>query len=217
MSPTQSATFSGGTASVGGQLYDTWWVVNNGAIPTTTHPAYPSLGQQPPDVTWRCKECHGWDYMGVDGAYGTGSHFTGIGGVFQGRGQSSLVLGNQIKSGPDHDFGMVLSDQDISHLVAFIQQGTIDMNQSIEFGTRQALGDSENGRLVWARTCGDLLCHGDDGLANPADVPAEARDNPWETLHKIRWGHPGSDMPSQVVEGLTTQEQVDVLTYAQTL
>jgi len=23
--------------------------------------------------TWRCKECHGWDYMGVDGAYGSGS------------------------------------------------------------------------------------------------------------------------------------------------
>ena len=23
--------------------------------------------------TWRCKECHGWDYMGVDGAYAGGS------------------------------------------------------------------------------------------------------------------------------------------------
>ena len=31
--------------------------------------------------TWRCKECHGWDYAGKDGAYGSGDHRTGIVGV----------------------------------------------------------------------------------------------------------------------------------------
>ena len=29
-------------------------------------------------MTWRCKECHGWDYRGAPGAYSIGSDFTGI-------------------------------------------------------------------------------------------------------------------------------------------
>ena len=32
-------------------------------------------------ATWRCKECHGWDYMGVDGQYGHGPHKTGFPGI----------------------------------------------------------------------------------------------------------------------------------------
>ena len=66
----------------GGILYDKWWVVNHGSEPTGEHPLYPPAGQQSGSTTFRCKECHGWDYKGVDGAYGSGSHFTGIGGVF---------------------------------------------------------------------------------------------------------------------------------------
>ena len=31
--------------------------------------------------TWRCVECHGWDYKGVSGAYAAGSHLTGFPGV----------------------------------------------------------------------------------------------------------------------------------------
>ena len=44
-----------------------------------------------------------------------------------------------------------------------------------------------------------------------------ARDNPWETLHKTRFGHPGSSMPSAIENGLSTDDQVDILTYCQTL
>ncbi len=42
-------------------------------------------------------------------------------------------------------------------------------------------------------------------------------DNPQETLHKIRWGHPGTAMPSMVDVGLTDQQIGDILAYAQTL
>ncbi|MDK1024073.1 MAG: hypothetical protein QGD92_07565 [Gammaproteobacteria bacterium] len=28
-----------------------------------------------------CKECHAWDYRGVEGAYGSGEHYTGIKGI----------------------------------------------------------------------------------------------------------------------------------------
>ena len=50
-----------------------------------------------------------------------------------------------------------------------------------------------------------------------AGVSAIANDNPWETLHKIRFGHPGSEMPSSVESGWSTQDGADVLGYAQTL
>ena len=44
----------------------------------------PGGGQEEGSSTWRCKECHGWDYKGKDGAYAKGSHYsgtTGVGGV----------------------------------------------------------------------------------------------------------------------------------------
>ena len=52
----------------GGQLYDKWWAVLGHDKPKQTHPAYPAEGKQKGDSTWRCKECHGWDYRGADGA-----------------------------------------------------------------------------------------------------------------------------------------------------
>jgi len=54
----------------GGQLYDDWMAV-------LEH----SIGKKKGKTTWRCKECHGWDYMGEDGAYGKGGHYTGIKGL----------------------------------------------------------------------------------------------------------------------------------------
>jgi thiosulfate dehydrogenase len=33
------------------------------------------------NTTWRCKSCHGWDNLGKDGAYASGSYKTGIMGV----------------------------------------------------------------------------------------------------------------------------------------
>ena len=38
--------------------------------PKGTHPAYLAIGKQKGKSTWRCKVCHGWDYMGEDCAYG---------------------------------------------------------------------------------------------------------------------------------------------------
>jgi thiosulfate dehydrogenase len=200
--------------SAGALLYDNWWVAKGSAAPTTTHPAYPSTGQSGSD-TWRCKECHGWDYQGAEGAYATGSHFTGIPGVFGARVDSSETIGNQIKSGANHDFSAVLSDQEIGNLVAFIKEGTINMNDHINFSNKTAMGNATTGQALWSQNC--EACHGADGRGTSADVGALAADNPWEVLHKIRWGHPGTSMPSMVVNGLTTQQQVDILAYAQTL
>jgi thiosulfate dehydrogenase len=95
----QPARFVLADAVRGGKLYDRWWVVNGVPEPTGDHPLYPNNGQQSGSVTYRCKECHGWDYKGLDGAYGSGSHFTGILGVF-GTALSPQIIFDLLKADP---------------------------------------------------------------------------------------------------------------------
>ena len=74
----------------GGRLYDKWWkVASNATAPVTNHAKWPASNTTITGAdTWRCKECHGWDYQGVDGKYGyadltdptTGKHYSGIRG-----------------------------------------------------------------------------------------------------------------------------------------
>ena len=67
----------------GGQLYDKWYKLIDVDAPKKSHPAYPSDKKyaKKPEANWRCKECHGWDYKGAAGVYGSGSHYTGFGGL----------------------------------------------------------------------------------------------------------------------------------------
>ncbi len=68
--------------SAGGRLYDNWMTALGVEGPNSTHPAWPSSNNKKTgNVTWRCKSCHGWDYLGANGNYGSGSYLTGIGGV----------------------------------------------------------------------------------------------------------------------------------------
>jgi thiosulfate dehydrogenase len=52
---------------------------------------------------------------------------------------------------------------------------------------------------------------------NPQYVGTIAVENPWEFLHKIRFGHPGSPMPSMDLLGYSAQSAADLGAYAATL
>jgi len=107
----------------GGQLYDTWWAVvaeaeedehshdeheDAAGAPEGDHPlwATQTTNERSGPDTWRCKECHGWDYKGADGAYGSGSHFTGFPGVFgsKDKDQAEILAAMHGSTNPDHDF-----------------------------------------------------------------------------------------------------------------
>lgn len=202
----------------GGLLYDKWWAVNGQPEPSGNHALYPATGSQTGSTTWRCKECHGWDYKGKDGAYATGSsHFTGINGIFDARNKTVGEIYNAIARK-----NMPLSDQDILDLTKFIKESLIDMDKYIIFSGAQsktATGNVSNGNTLYTGgLAGCSGCHGADGLALGGETVGElASDVPWELLHKIRFGHPGSAMPSMIENGLTLEEMVDILTYGQTL
>ncbi|MEE9463942.1 MAG: hypothetical protein V3W14_00020, partial [Candidatus Neomarinimicrobiota bacterium] len=178
--------------------------------------------------TWRCKECHGWDYQGAAGAYGSGSHYTGFAGVYASRDDAKAVF-DQLNSGTDHDFGAVMDMDDILNLTAFITEELIDVSLYINLTTKASNGDATAGKVLYESTDastggGCITCHGADGTTlnfgtadDPEYLGGLANGNPWETLHKIRFGHPGSLMPSTVAKSLTVDDANDILAFAQSL
>jgi len=212
---------------LGGQMYDKWWVAANVAEPVGDHPLYPAIGQKSGSTTWRCKECHGWDYKGVNGAYGSGSHFTGIGGVF-GSTMNAEDMFDLIKDDTapfGHGYGNAgLSDENIEKIVEFVQVGTVDTDLFIDTNN-EFIGDSAHGRWGYMGAGGYYTCascHGEDGTelnfgdeANPVYVHDVANSNPWELLHKIRIGQPGTTMTSWLLVDGEDQGAADVGKYLQ--
>ena len=204
----------------GAVLYDSWYKVIKVDPPKETHPAYAKTkGKQKGSGTWRCKECHGWDYQGKDGAYSKGSHFSGIAGIRAAAGKSAAAIVTSLK-GPDHALGGRIMDADLNAIAAFVLQGQLVVDEVIDRGSKKAKGDAARGARVYTTVCGK--CHGVDGKKinfgdekEPEYVGTVAADNPWETLHKIRFGQPDKEMPALIA--FPVQVQVDVLAYAQTL
>ena len=210
----------------GALLYDNWPEVKKVNI-NSHHPLYPKKGGREPAATWRCKECHGWDYQGKNGRYGKDSIYkTGINGIYDARemGPEDLFFAITDES-KNHDFAKFirLSVYDIWSLVKFIGEGLIDINSALN-AEGMVNGNPEKGRILYARYCVD--CHGTDGnkisfrekREGIHGIGWEANADPEETLHKIRWGHPGSDMPSMIIdENLSDRQTIDILSFCQTL
>lgn len=214
----------------GGLLWDRWWSVNHTPEPSGVHPLYPPAGPQGGSTTYRCVECHGWDYRGAAGAYASGSHHTGIKGVF-GSTMSAGAMFDLIKFDvPPYGHGYAalgLNDYDIRDLVAFLQTQLVDTSAYID-SNGVFRGDAEWGQVHYELEGGAnercIDCHGFDGtLRNFAGVPfpawvgSVADAEPARLLHKIRFGEPGAPMPSWLASGHTTQQAADIGRYAQSL
>jgi mono/diheme cytochrome c family protein len=217
----------------GGLLYDQWWSVpgaKSSAPPSGDNPGYAmTTGTQTGSVTFRCKECHGWDYKGAAGAYASGSHVTGSPGILGQQSASPETLFAAIQGGVPgtamSGYGAHLSDSDTWDLVKFVREGVVDTTTLIDAATRAPVGaDAAAGSARYAGTCALAACHGTQGNAlnfGTADAPEYvgtiAVGNPWEFLHKVRVGHPGSAMPSSIASGWSTTDVLDVLAHARVL
>ena len=200
----------------GGRLYDNWYKETKTSPPTTPHPAYPADGKfaQDPAANWRCKECHGWDYLGRDGVFSEGEHFTGTKGIRGMAGADPARIVAVLKA-DFHSFEGLMDDYDFQDLANFISLGQIDMDKYIDRETRKAKGDNKKEESFYTTVCAG--CHGRNGLNVRAVPPLGkfARKNPWEALHKIVNGHPAGNMPA--LRKLDMQTLVDILAYLQTL
>jgi mono/diheme cytochrome c family protein len=215
----------------GGQLYDKFWKISEAGEPKDTHPLWAQRPDQTSNKrvaadTWRCKECHAWDYRGVDGAYAQGSHRTGFAGVF---GTSASEADLTASLADAHGYRKAgLSDLDLQSLVLFLRQGLVDTTKWID-DNGAFRGDAAKGKALYMKGVGGNkscnACHGLDGLRPPKGAPADfgdfvglvANKNPWEFLHKVRFGHPASKMPAAVKGSGTMQDIADLAAFAQSL
>jgi thiosulfate dehydrogenase len=224
--PTEAPSVPSGSISEGGRLYDKWWSESNVAAPSGDQPLWASqtTNTRSGSDTWRCKECHGWDYMGAEGAYSSGSHFTGFTGVLESQELSAGELLAWLNGTTDakHDFS-AMGDAAIESLVLFLSEGLTDVSPYIDPETKLAIGgDIGNGEVLYTATC--TACHGVDGTLinfgdaeDPEYVGTIAIDNPWEFIHKVRFGQPGAAMPSAFDSGWSLQDIIDLLTFSQGL
>ncbi|MGB7292258.1 MAG: c-type cytochrome [Thermodesulfobacteriota bacterium] len=240
----------------GGLLYDQYWTVTGGEEPDDTNPTYPSETNAmvfPPDgrmgsQTWRCKECHGWDYLGNEGLYAfPNSHWTDIEGLLQvadnlrllESGNSDLAPFAQENGEltPEELFDIIkfgipglmtgyegqLSDDDIWDLVRFLKLGLIDDRDLVVYDTEGKIDvippvDLENGASLFNSVC--ALCHGVDGEGLEAfgtegvSLHDLVEENPVEFIHKVRFGNPGTAMPSAINNGWSLDDIKDVVAYA---
>ena len=124
--------------SRGGQLYDNWWKTTTTTVkPVDNHPLWSqqNVNKRKGYSTYRCKECHGWDYKGKDGAYAKGSHYTGFSGVYEASQKKSVQeLEGALKgsTNKEHDFSRYLSKEDISDLALFLKKGLINTDRYLD-------------------------------------------------------------------------------------
>ncbi|MBF0380006.1 MAG: c-type cytochrome [Magnetococcales bacterium] len=211
----------------GGKLYDNWLAF----VPKEkqhliskvrkSHPSYPKNSKQNGITTWRCKECHGWDYKGVSGAYKTGSHYTGIIGIDKYTGRKTDEVMQILRDSTHKISGDMISQENAKSLAAFVIAGQVEMDDYFKPGTSKIDGNANRGKPFFQTLCSS--CHGLDGRLINFSVKINeyeflgsiGKKNVWELIHKIRNGQPDEKMIS--LRALTLQQQKDIVAYIQTL
>lgn len=206
-----------GAIARGGRLYDNWFAELKLEKPQSTHPAWPASNTKQKDApTWRCKNCHGWDYMGRDGAYKTGSYETGIVGVRR-LANSDVGQIEAIIRDKTHALADILDQQAIKALALFVSRGQVDNDAMIDRASKRPKGgDTSRGKGYYDTLC--TGCHGADGTLPdemPESLGSVAQRNPWEALHKIMNGQAREPMPA--LRALDQQIVADVLSYVASL
>ncbi|OIP82855.1 MAG: hypothetical protein AUK37_08305 [Rhodobacterales bacterium CG2_30_65_12] len=211
-----SADVDQGSIARGAKLYDKWYKVVKAEAPAESHPLYPAANEKYADnagANWRCKECHGWDGLGADGAYSSGSHATGIKGINGMAGADPAAIVAVLVS-PEHGYGDKLSEENLADLANFVAFGQEDYSVYIDAATKEVKGDAVAGGQVYGTVCTN--CHGADGK-EPKGMPplGSLMGNPWEVMHKVLNGQPAETMPG--LRAIDHQVSADVLAYIKTL
>lgn len=217
-----------GDPLAGARIYDNWILALDLLPPEGNHPLWDNQDANTRSgvITWRCAECHGWDYKGVDGAYGPYSnHYTGFTGLGDavGASQEQVLSWLDGSVNPEHNFLIFTNATALNDLAAFLRTRQIDTDLLIDPDTGVAFGDRRIGRNIYNDSCAS--CHGDNGdqinfgnAQNPLYLGDMAVADPWQSLHKIRFGTPNSErMPAYEDENWSLSMMANVLAYSQTL
>jgi mono/diheme cytochrome c family protein len=212
----------------GALLYDNWFAALAINPPAGNMPIWSrqtTNTRSGPD-TWRCAECHGWDYRGASGAYASGSHYTGfpdLKTVTETLNEQDIIAHLKGAKDPDHNFSPYLNDIALSQLAKFLKNGLIDDSQYIDPVSLEVINANNNhGKQLYDSVCAQ--CHGEDGKkiifrTEGIDeyLGSVAHRDPWRFLHRTRFGTAGTSMPVGYTLGWTPADGRDILAYAYTL
>jgi len=114
-----------------------------------------------------------------------------------------------------------MSDADIWDAVKFSLEGVMDTGTIID-GTGAFDGIDAFGSFLYIGACSS--CHGEQGdainfgsEAAPQYLGGLSRSNPWEVLHKTRFGQPGTPMRGGDLIGWVGEIYANVGAFCQTL
>jgi thiosulfate dehydrogenase len=215
-----------GDPIMGARLYDNWMLALDLKPPEGEQPLWSLQSENPRtgQVTWRCKECHGWDYKGAEGAYGPQAlRYTGFPNLsgMVGASQDEVVAWLDGTNNASHNFLQFTHSIALDDLAVFLRTMQVDMALIIDYETGKALGDEAAGRELYLQTC--ERCHGTNGreLNLGGGIPLYVGDlaavDPWHTVHVVRFGTPQDRMPGTEEMGWSLRNVADLLTYAQSL
>lgn len=199
----------------GGRLYDDWQAQAAGQRQALPHPAYPRKAYYADiaALTWRCKECHGWDYKGNQGQFANGHHATGIKGIRAMVGVDPERIMAILRNG-SHLYGAVLKYRDLQDLANFVSHGQVDMDAMIDPRGRLSRGDATRGAAHYRSICAG--CHGLEGRSiAKRHVGRVAKEDPWASLHAMLNGHPDDTMPA--LREIDQKTIMDILAHIQAL
>jgi thiosulfate dehydrogenase len=211
----------------GGRLYAAWDNLASDGLPEEIHLLWPEniAGEFPARITWRCVNCHGWDYLGSESkSFLTATRAMEYPNLFSMIAKSEeeilpLLNGETI---PNHDFSTYLNEQDLRDLSAFLSSGLTLPKLIADWETFQVQGTVEVGQQNFQEFCS--FCHGLEGEKinlNTDQTPIFLGDlawsNPWRIAHIIRFGHHQTRVPPAELLGLSFSQQIDILAFTQTL
>lgn len=177
----------------GGRLYGDWIRETGRTAPREVHPSWPGSTKVAAADTWRCRDCHGWDYQGKDGPAARLSAVPGP--ALTGAEGASVEQIMAVLTNDTHRYSGVLSQRDLSDLATFVAQGQFPMDWAIDpvKGTFHSAGTGYDDH--YETLCAS--CHGSTGTAVRTMSPLGrvVRENPWRALHNVLNGHAGESMP----------------------
>ncbi len=203
----------------GARIYDDLFIELDAASPGPNPMLAIGAGATLADTdSWRCSQCHGFDYEGGVLTFNNGAT-NNLLELRDVRGRDEEFVFNMLQTGFDawdgaqvvnvHNYSALLSEQAIVDVSDFVVNEIFDTHEFVRAPASGALGDMVEGMAMYESVAVDAIpplarvdgsnfncvdCHGADARSGTAaiDIAIVAWSDPFRFLHRTLFGSPRS-------------------------